>query len=409
MERTERTTMRHNYHKISEELQNRIKEDMKNHYESPYRCNDEDIVRRNMERDQATLWRPAFQRDIEKILHIPYYCRYTDKTQVFSFINNDDISRRALHVQLVARIARNIGRVLGLNEDLIEAMALGHDIGHTPFGHAGERYLNDVYHARTGRYFNHNVQSARVLDKLFQRNISLQVLDGVLCHNGEFEQKEYRPNKGKTFEDLDREIEACYTDGPSAIKLLVPTTLEGCVVRISDMIAYIGKDRQDALTAKIIDHDTEFSSESIGDKNAEIINNLSVDIIENSYGKDYILLSEAAYNDLKTAKRENYEMIYLSEDTQKEYDSIIGPMFEKLYDRLYEDVVSGDEDSIIYRHHIKFINNNNYDRGAADYREEDKHQIVVDFISSMTDDYFIALYNELFPEDKKDIKFKTYF
>ena len=401
--------MRHNYHKISEELQNQIKEDMKNYYESPYRCNDEDIVRRNMERDKATLWRPAFQRDIEKILHIPYYSRYTDKTQVFSFINNDDISRRALHVQLVARIARNIGRVLGLNEDLIEAMALGHDIGHTPFGHAGERYLNDVYHARTGRYFNHNVQSARVLDKLFQRNISLQVLDGVLCHNGEFEQKEYRPNKGKTFEDLDREIEACYTDGPSAIKSLIPTTLEGCVVRISDMIAYIGKDRQDALTAKIIDHDTEFSSESIGDKNAEIINNLSVDIIENSYGKDYILLSEAAYNDLKTAKRENYEMIYLSEDTAKEYDSIIRPMFEKLYDKLYEDVVSGDEDSIIYRHHIKFINNNNYDRGAADYREENKHQIVVDFISSMTDDYFIALYNELFPDDKKDIKFKTYF
>ncbi|MBR3173132.1 MAG: phosphohydrolase, partial [Eubacterium sp.] len=262
---------------------------------------------------------------------------------------------------------------------------------------------------RTGRFFNHNVQSARVLDKLFQRNISLQVLDGVLCHNGEFEQKEYRPNKGKTFEDLDKEIESCYTDGPSAIKSLVPTTLEGCVVRISDMIAYIGKDRQDALTAKIIDNDTEFSSESIGDKNAEIINNLSVDIIENSYGKDYILLSEAAYNDLKTAKRENYEMIYLSEDTQKEYDSIIGPMFEKLYDRLYEDVVSGDENSIIYRHHINFINNNNHDRGAKDYREEDKHQIVVDFISSMTDDYFIALYNELFPEDKADIKFKTYF
>ena len=401
--------MRHNYHKISEELQNKIKEDMKNHYQSLYRCNDEDIIRRNMERDKATLWRPAFQRDIEKILHIPYYSRYTDKTQVFSFINNDDISRRALHVQLVARIARNIGRVLGLNEDLIEAMALGHDIGHTPFGHAGERYLNDVYHARTGRFFNHNVQSARVLDKLFQRNISLQVLDGVLCHNGEFEQKEYRPKLGKTFEDLDREIESCYTDGPSAIKSLVPTTLEGCVVRISDMIAYIGKDRQDALTAKIIDNDTEFSSESIGENNAEIINNLSVDIIENSYGKDYILLSEAAYNDLKTAKRENYEMIYLSEDTQKEYDSIIRPMFEKLFDRLYEDVVSGDENSIIYRHHINFINNNNFARGSIDYREEDKHQIVVDFISSMTDDYFIALYDELFPDDKKDIIFKTYF
>ena len=152
-----------------------------------------------------------------------------------------------------------------------------------------------------------------------------------------------------------------------------------------------------------------FETGLIGSDNSEIINNLIVNIIENSYGKDYILLSEAAYNDLKTAKRENYEMIYLSEDTQKEYDSIIGPMFEKLYDRLYEDVVFGDENSIIYRHHINFINNNNHDRGAKDYREEDKHQIVVDFISSMTDDYFIALYDELFPDDKKDIRFKTYF
>ena len=121
------------------------------------------------------------------------------------------------------------------------------------------------------------------------------------------------------------------------------------------------------------------------------------------------LKGKLTYNDLKTAKRENYEMIYLSEDTQKEYDSIIRPMFEKLYDRLYEDVLSCDENSIIYRHHISFMNNNNYDRSAHDYREEDKNQIVVDFISSMTDDYFIALYGELFPEDDKNITFKTYF
>ena len=126
------------------------------------------------------LWRPAFVRDIEKILHNPYYNRYSDKTQVLSAYQNDDISRRALHVQLVARIARNIGRMLGLNEDLIEAVSLGHDIGHTPFGHAGERFLNELYHAHTGRFFNHNVHSVRVLDKLVSRNMSLQVLDGPL-------------------------------------------------------------------------------------------------------------------------------------------------------------------------------------------------------------------------------------
>ena len=115
---------------------------------------------------------PAFARDIEKVLNIPAYNRYTDKTQVFSFVQNADISRRALHVQLVSRISRNIGRLLGLNCDLIEAIALGHDLGHTPFGHAGERFLSACYNRRTGRYFNHNVQSVRVLDQLYRRNIS---------------------------------------------------------------------------------------------------------------------------------------------------------------------------------------------------------------------------------------------
>ena len=92
-------------------------------------------------------------------------------------------------MQLVSRIARDIGRALGLNCDLIEAIGLGHDLGHTPFGHAGERFLNDIYHERTGRYFFHNVQSVRVLDALYGRNVSLQTLDGVLCHNGEYEQR----------------------------------------------------------------------------------------------------------------------------------------------------------------------------------------------------------------------------
>ena len=401
--------MEHNYHKLSKELQEQIKSDMDNHILSPYRCDDSKIIRRNPNRDVASLWRPAFQRDIDKIMHIPYYCRYSDKTQVFSFFNNDDISRRALHVQIVSRIARNIGRMLGLNLDLIEAIALGHDIGHTPFGHAGERYLDSVMHDRTGRYFNHNVQSARVLDQIFHRNISLQVLDGVLCHNGEFEQKEYRPKLGKTFDVFDAEIDACVNEGKEAIKMLVPTTLEGCVVRIADMIAYIGKDRQDALTAKLIDKDTEFTNQLIGEKNAEIINNLSVDIIQNSYGKDYILLSDEAYNDLKTAKQENYEKIYMNDGVNKEYDKYIKPMFEKMYDKLYEQVISGDKKSIIYRHHIKYVNEYNYDKNDPPYELFDDHQIVADYMASMTDDYFIALYDELFPGNSVNIKYKTYF
>ena len=121
------------YHSLSKELQEKIQQDRREHWINPYACKDEDIVRREPGHDKANLWRPAFVRDTEKIMHVPYYNRYSDKTQVFSFYQNDDISRRALHVQLVARNARNIGSVLGLNTDLIESISLGHDFVHKPF------------------------------------------------------------------------------------------------------------------------------------------------------------------------------------------------------------------------------------------------------------------------------------
>lgn len=397
------------YHKLRGELQQQIAEDKRNHYQSPYRCNDEEIIRRNMDYDIPNLWRPAFVRDIEKIMHLPYYNRYADKTQVFSFYNNDDITRRALHVQLVSRIARNIGSVLGLNLDLIEAIALGHDIGHTPFGHAGERFLDELLKKETGRSFNHNVQSARVLDKLFARNISLQTLDGVLCHNGEFEQQEYRPRWNKNFAQYDVEVENCYVEGGKANKALVPMTLEGCVVRICDMIAYVGKDRQDAITAKIIDKDYKFSNEIIGSQNAAIINNLTVDIIENSYGKDYILLSKEAYEDLKTSKKENYEVIYFNEKTNSKYDEIIKPMFEEVYYELLHQLKSGDENSIIFKHHISFIQDARKYYKDFDYLQEEPNQIVADYIASMTDDYFIALHEQLFPKSRYKIEYISYF
>ena len=168
------------YNNFSSEFIDRWNADTDKGISNPYRCKNEDVIRRNPKRDMSQrLHRPPFCRDIDKILNVPPYNRYAGKTQVFSFVRNDDISRRGLHVQLVARTARTIARMLRLNEDLTEAIALGHDLGHTPFGHAGEHILNDLYHADTGRYFNHNVHSARVLDHLYARNVSLQTLDGV--------------------------------------------------------------------------------------------------------------------------------------------------------------------------------------------------------------------------------------
>ncbi len=398
-----------NYHQLDKEVEERIIADRRSHKENPYKADEREALRRNMQRDESTLLRPAYIRDIDKILHLPQYNRYNDKTQVFSLYNNDDISRRGLHVQLVSRIARNIGRLLDLDLDLIEAIALGHDIGHTPFGHAGERYLSELLRSNTGRYFNHNVHSVRVLDVLYRRNVTLQVLDGILCHNGEFELHEYRPRPLSDFDEFDRMVEDCYTQGGEAIKRLIPMTLEGCVVRISDMIAYIGKDRQDAVTAKLIDENCPFSTSFIGKQNAEVINNLIVDIVNNSYGKDYLLLSEAAYSDLKTAKSENYKYIYFNPEVERVYDKEIKPMFVELYNKLLDDVRNKNTDSFIYRHHIDFIKEAQkyYDR--LDYEKEDPDQIVVDYLASMTDDYFIDLHKKLFPDSKHKIEYKSYF
>lgn len=397
------------YHVLSGELQEKILADKKNHWKNPYACPDDNILRRDTAHDVANLWRPAFVRDIEKILHNPYYNRYSDKTQVLSGYKNDDISRRALHVQLVARIARNIGRMLGLNEDLIEAISLGHDIGHTPFGHAGERFLNEIYYAHTGRFFNHNVQSVRVLDKMVLRNMSLQVLDGVLCHNGEMELEKYQPVKLQGFDEFDARVEACYTQ-KEANKGQIPSTLEGCVMRISDIIAYLGKDRQDAIKIGILKDEEQFTNSKIGTTNAEIINNMIVNIIENSYGKPYLCMEKEYYDAFSRAKKENYEQIYQNSKVDGVYQEV-EPMFERMYEELLKQAKSGDTSTVFYRHHVEYLQKiNYYNADSKEYVENtNPHQMVVDYIASMTDNYFLALYEELFPGEKRPIHFKGYF
>ena len=399
------------YHNLSANLQEQIAEDRKNHKENPYAFRDENIVRRNREHDIANIWRPAFVRDIEKIMHLPYYNRYADKTQVYSFFKNDDISRRAFHVQLVSRIARNIGGVLGLNLDLIEAISLGHDIGHTPFGHAGEAMLNELIFGETGRYFNHNVHSVRVLDALVSRNISLQTLDGIICHNGELEQREYYPGKLDKFEEYDRIVEQCYCEKEAILKL-VPSTLEACVMRICDIIAYLGKDRQDAIRVGMIEDLKPFADSGIGTTNAEIINNLIVNIIENSYGKPYLKMDEAYYQALATAKRENYNYIYKNPVIQKQLQENLKPMFSQVYQKLLADAKEKRLDSYLYRHHIAFVQENNRfskDFSIEAYLETEPNQLVADYIASMTDDYFVDLYHELFPKGKYDVQYIGYF
>ena len=236
---------------------------------SPYACYDHEAYRFYNVIDDD--FRAPYYRDSDRIVYSLTYTRYMDKTQVFSFNENDNISKRMTHVQMVAKIARTIGRALRLNEDLIEAAALGHDLGHVPFGHAGERILDEISQEVGEGYFNHNIQSVRTLMVLENNgvgsNITLQVLDGIMCHNGELELQEYRPKK-KTKEEFLEELENTYHDR-DAVKSLVPMTLEGCVVRVSDIIAYIGRDIEDAIRMGVISEEeipTEISS-ILGTKN----------------------------------------------------------------------------------------------------------------------------------------------
>ena len=396
-----------NYEKLSPEISERIRQDIEDGTRPSFAAKGSAAVRRNPDFDRESIWRPAYVRDVDKIMHSPYYNRYTDKTQVFSFYKNDDITRRALHVQLVSRIARSIGSVLNLNLDLIEAIALGHDIGHTPFGHAGEKYISEVYHAETGRYFNHNVHSVRVLDGIFPLNITLDTLDGIITHNGEFEMHEYYPSVMPDFDAFDKMVESCYVDEKN-IEKIIPSTLEGCVVRVCDIIAYLGKDRQDATRAKLTPSDTTLGDAGIGTINAEIINNLEVNIIENSYGKPYIMLDSEHYLGMKEAKRRNYERIYRTEKLTRVLDNTVKPMMQRMYEKLLSDLKAGIKTSPVYKHHVDFVTNNHY-AAKVPYIETEPNQIVVDYMASMTDDYCTELYDYLFPNSKLHIEYHGYF
>jgi len=396
-----------NYETLSEELTTRMESERTNGNFIKTGFDDNNIIRRvAVSKDNASVWRPPFVHDIDKILHCPYYNRYSDKTQVFSLMKNDDVTRRSLHVQLVSRIARTIGAALHLNLDLIEAIALGHDIGHTPFAHAGEVYLDELYYKHAGRHFYHNIHSIRVLDNIFPFNISLQTLDGIACHNGEVELEEYIPVPLTSFDDFDRMIERCYTD-PAYARKIAPSTLEGCVVRISDIIAYLGKDRQDAARVKMIEENA-FVNSGIGSINAEIINNLVVNIIENSYGKPYIKMDKQHFEALKTSKRDNYAMIYENNATRARLDVSIRPMMAEIYGQLLDDLKQGNKKSPVFLHHIDYVNQTYYTRQTP-YEITEPNQVVVDFIASMTDDYFIDLHRFLFPDSKYTAEYTGYF
>jgi len=362
----------------------RTLDDLEKQNLSPEATRNAQGIRKQPEEYLEIGYRQAFSVDTDRILHSLAYTRYIDKTQVFYLIENDHITHRVLHVQLVSKIARTIGRFLRLNEDLIEAIALGHDIGHIPFGHDGERILSELCHQHGIGYFHHNVQSVRFLDRVERKgrgwNLCLQTLDGILCHDGEIHNEQLSPRRDKTFDDLLREMQRKNTE-PDAE--LVPMTMEGCVVRMTDTISYIGRDIEDAIRLGVIRREDlpESSTRRLGKTNGTIVYNLVSDVIKNSHGKPYTAFSTAVSEALKELKAFNLERIYMNPSI-KQHLTTIRQLFEMTFEKFLTDLDRGNTDSVVFNQFLQDM--------SEDYLQRHKNEeIVRDFIAGMTDQYFL--------------------
>lgn len=306
---------------------------------------------RKIEEEPCTI-RTIFQRDRDRIIHSKAFRRLKHKTQVFIAPEGDHYRTRLTHTLEVAQVARTISRALLLNEDLTEAIALGHDLGHTPFGHAGEETLNKL--CPFG--FAHYEQSLRIVDYLEKNkglNLSWEVRDGILNHTGEG----------------------------------VPSTLEAKVVHISDRIAYINHDIDDALRGNIIKENElpKSAIEVLGYGHSQRINTMIQDVIYNSMGKNNVSMTqkiEKATNDLRSFL---FERVYIDSLAKKEEKKA-----QNILKQLY----------ITFYHHIDYL--------PKEYKEkleiEDKGRIICDYIAGMTDQYAIHTFHDFFIPDSWKLK-----
>lgn len=347
-------------------------------------CFSKNAVRRYSEKTFDTEYRLAFSTDADRILNSLAYTRYSDKTQVFSLINNDHLTHRVLHVQMVSRVARTIGRYLGLNTDLIEAAAMGHDIGHTPFGHDGERFLSRLTQSAGAGHFHHNIQSMQFLDVIEKNgkgwNLTLQTLDAIVCHNGEAHARTLTPAPARTFEDLDTIVGHIQS---GTMDDVLPMTMEGCVVRIADTVSYIGRDFEDAVRLKILTREQLPSTcrDRLGVTQGTIVFNLVTDLINTSIDQDFIGFSPGVADALKELKQFNYQFIYKNPLIKKHLTGI-EDIFKCVFDKYMNDQAKENRASVIYS---QFLN------GMDDtYRlNHSPAEITRDFIAGMTDSFFI--------------------
>lgn len=338
-------------------------------------------------------FRSPFSRDRDHILYSGSFRRYIGKTQVIYNVASFDeqLANRSIHTLQVSQIARSIGKVLKLNQDLIEAIALGHDLGHAPFGHDGERILQDICRQYNLGLFFHNVHSLRVVDCLADANkgmnLTFQVRDGIISHDGEVNEIAVSPDTDKTEDDIQNYLK-CKQKGEKVT--IFPSTLEGCLVRITDSISYIGQDFEDAIRIGLVKK-TDLPQnirESLGDSNSKIINTLVRDVIEQSYGKNEIRYSDEIAACVFQLKSFNLKRIYENQELKKEKEKIKKAFFY-LFGCFVQEIKEEKTDSIVFK---EWIFNRGDDKGENYLNNYSPEEVVIDYLASMTDRYLLNAY-----------------
>ncbi|MCK4627228.1 MAG: dNTP triphosphohydrolase [Phycisphaerae bacterium] len=341
-------------------------------------------------------FRLDFHRDYTRILHSRAFRRLRHKTQVFISPKNDHLCTRMEHSLHVASVAVTIARYLRLNEDLVQAIALGHDLGHAPFGHRGGEILDKIA-KKHSLSFAHEIQSLRVVDLLDSPypdyrglNLTFAVRDGIACHNGEGFEKELAPDRHK-------KIEALTSMDQGDAK---PATLEGCVVRWADKVAYLGRDLEDAIDLKLVTEDQLPSvvKRVLGINNREIIASLVSELTQNDSRSDCISVGSDVHEAMNALYKFNKKYIYKTDAATRQFTQIeraINLLFDFLMKRLEETkgdievLRRGREDCLGVL--ADFLNDD-----IRDWQKQSHPQLAIDFIAGMTDSYFISTCEELF-------------
>jgi dGTPase len=369
---------------------------------SPFAAKNDEAFRKNAEKDIH--YRPPFALDRDRIFYSGAFRRYTGKTQVIYFVSllDEQLTSRSFHTLSVAQISKTIGRFLSLNTDLIESIALGHDLGHPAFGHDGEMFLSRVSKKYGIGKFHHNIQSLRVVDTIAKKgqglNLTFQTRDGILSHNGEVHNQILEPDKNKTEKDFTEYIHKMESGEQVDIK---PATLEGCVVRLTDTIAYIGQDIEDAIRIGIIKRDDlpQNVTDVLGSYNGQIIETLVNDVVETSYNKSYISFSEEISELLYKLKQFNYQYIYNNPKLNTNHRRI-EQGFDILFSFYLDALKRRDTNSEIFVHFLNSKYNTYLDNNSDELK-------VRDFLAGMTDRYFTRVLQKIVIPEMVDFQIRN--